>query len=60
MKEVIFILLAGIAVGCGDGNRRTNVKDGTQTEDSYSKEALDSDTTRVLIDTTAAHEINRQ
>ncbi len=55
MKALIFILLAGIAVGCGDGNRKTNVKDGTKTEDGYSKEALESDTTRVLIDTTAVH-----
>lgn len=51
----MFILLAGMAVRCGDANKRKTVKDGTQTDDSYLKEALESDTTRVLIDTTAAH-----
>jgi hypothetical protein len=53
MKKVILIFLAAIAFGCGDGSNRSS-QSGTEseTEDNYSREPMESDTTDMQSDTT--------
>jgi hypothetical protein len=53
MKKVILIFLAAIAFSCGDGSNRSS-QSGTEseTEDNYSKQPMESDTTEMQADTT--------
>jgi hypothetical protein len=53
MKKVILIFLAAIAFSCGDGSNRSS-QSGTEseTEDNYSREPMESDTTDMQSDTT--------
>ncbi|MDQ2656166.1 MAG: hypothetical protein M3Y60_02010 [Bacteroidota bacterium] len=61
MKKVILIFLAAIAFGCGDGSNRSS-ESGTdmQTEDNYSNDAIESDTTDMQMDTTSSPGMDRQ
>lgn len=54
MKKLILIFLAAIAFSCGDGsNRSSESESDIQTEDNYSNDALESDTTQMEMDTTS-------
>jgi hypothetical protein len=62
MKKVILISLAAIsavAFSCGDGTNRSSESE-TQTEDNYSNEALESDTTTMDMDTTSTPGMDRE
>ena len=61
MKKVILILLAALAFSCGDGSNRSS-ESGTnrETEDNYSNDALEEDTTDMRLDTTAAPGMDRE
>ena len=61
MKKVILIFLAAIAFSCGDGSNRSS-ESGTemQTEDNYSGDALEADTTQVEMDTTSTPGMDRE
>jgi hypothetical protein len=61
MKKVILIFLAAIAFSCGDGSNRSS-ESGTdmQTEDNYSNDAIESDTTDMQMDTTSSPGMDRQ
>lgn len=60
MKKVILVLLAALAFGCGDGSNRSSESGSeTQTEDNYSNDALESDTTDMEMDTTASPGMDR-
>ncbi|MGC1241534.1 MAG: hypothetical protein WA874_08090 [Chryseosolibacter sp.] len=60
MKKVILILLAAVAFSCGDGSNRSSENDSEiQTEDNYSNDALESDTTQMEMDTTATPGMDR-
>lgn len=52
MKKLILILLAAIAFSCGDGNNRSS-EAGSETEDAYSREPMEADTTDMQTDTTS-------
>ena len=55
MKKVILIFLAALAFSCGDSsNRSSETGSETQTEDNYSSEPLESDTTQMEMDTTSS------
>ena len=55
MKKVILILLAAIAFSCGDASNRSSESGSeTETEDHYSTEPLESDTTQMEMDTTSS------
>lgn len=55
MKKAILIFLAAIAFSCGDSsNRASESSTEPQTEDNYSSEPLESDTTQMEMDTTSA------
>lgn len=61
MKKVILILLAAVAFSCGDGsNRSSESREDTRTEDNYSDDALESDTTNMRMDTTASPGMDRE
>ena len=61
MKKVILIFLAAIAFGCGDGtNRSSESGTETQTEDNYSDDALEADTTQMEMDTTSSPGMDRE
>ena len=54
MKKLILIFLAAIAFSCGDGSNRSSESDtDTRTEDNYSDDALEADTTDMRMDTTS-------
>jgi hypothetical protein len=53
MKKVILIFLAAIAFSCGDGSNRSSESRDAETEDNYSDDALESDTTQMEMDTTS-------
>ncbi len=55
MKKVILIFLAAIAFSCGDGSNRSSESDtDMQTEDNYSGDAIESDTSDMQqMDTTS-------
>ena len=61
MKKVIFIFLAAMAFSCGDGSNRSS-ESGTEaeTEDSYSDDALEADTTGMEMDTTSTPGMDRE
>ncbi len=61
MKKVILIFLAAIAFSCGDGSNRSS-ESGTdmQTEDNYSEDAIESDTTDMQMDTTSSPGMDRE
>ena len=60
MKKLIMILLAAVAFSCGGGgNESSESGSDIQTEDNYSNDALESDTTQ-MMDTTAAPGMDRQ
>ena len=62
MKKVILIFLAAIAFSCGDGSNRSS-ESGTdmQTEDNYSGDAIESDTSDMQqMDTTSTPGMDRQ
>ena len=60
MKKVILIFLAAIALSCGDGSNRSSESDlNNQTEDNYSKDALEADTTDMRLDTTSTPGMDR-
>lgn len=60
MKKVILIFLAAVAFSCGGGDGQSSESGSeTQTEDNYSNDALESDTTQSM-DTTAAPGMDRQ
>lgn len=58
MKKLILILLAAVAFSCGDGRSSESATE-TQTEDTYSNDALESDTTQ-MMDTTATPGMDRE
>ena len=61
MKKVILIFLAAIAFSCGDGtNRSSESGTETQTEDNYSDDALEADTTQMEMDTTSSPGMDRE
>lgn len=61
MKKVILIFLAAIAFSCGDGsNRSSESGTNTQTEDNYSNDALEADTTDMRMDTTSSPGMDRE
>jgi hypothetical protein len=61
MKKVILIFMAAIAFSCGDGtNRSSESGSETQTEDNYSEDALESDTTEMRMDTTSSPGMDRE
>lgn len=61
MKKVILICMAALAFSCGDGTNRASETDSeSQTEDNYSNDAAESDTTQMESDTTAAPGMDRQ
>lgn len=54
-------MLAAIAFSCGDGsNRSSEAGSETQTEDNFSNDALESDTTDMQMDTTSAPGMDRE
>lgn len=59
MKKVIFIFVATLALSCGDGSNRASESE-IETEDNYSNDAAESDTTTMEMDTTASPGIDRQ
>lgn len=61
MKKVILIFLAAIAFSCGDGSNRSSESGSeNRTEDNYSNDALEADTTDVGMDTTSTPGMDRQ
>jgi hypothetical protein len=61
MKKVILILLAAIAFSCGDGSNRSSERStNEETEDNYSDDALEADTTDMRMDTTASPGMDRE
>jgi len=61
MKNLILIFLAAIAFSCGDGsNRSSEAGSETRTEDNYSNDALEADTTEMEMDTTSSPGMDRQ
>lgn len=62
MKKVILIFLAALAFGCGDGSNRSSEagNNNATTEDNYSGDALESDTTDMRMDTTSTPGMDRQ
>lgn len=61
MKKVILIFLAAIAFSCGDGSNRSSESGSeTQTEDNYSDDALEADTTQMEMDTTSTPGMDRE
>ena len=61
MKKVILIFLAAIAFSCGDGSNRSSESGSeTQTEDNYSDDALEADTTDMGTDTTSSPGMDRE
>lgn len=61
MKKVILIFLAAIAFSCGNGNNRSSERGNeTETEDNYSREPMESDTTDMQTDTTSTPGMDRQ
>jgi len=59
MKKVIFIFMAALAFSCGDGSNRSSESDTeSQTEDNYSKEPMEADTTE--MDTTSSPGMDRE
>ena len=59
MKKVILIFLAAIAFSCGDGSNRSSETE-IETEDSYSNDALEADTTQMEMDTTSTPGMDRE
>jgi hypothetical protein len=61
MKKVILIFLAAIAFSCGDGSNRSS-ESGTnrETEDNYSDDAFEADTTDMRMDTTSSPGMDRE
>ena len=60
MKKVILIFLAAIAFSCGDSNRSSQTGSETETEDNYSDDALEADTTNMEMDTTSTPGMDRE
>jgi hypothetical protein len=60
MKKVILIFLAAIAFSCGDGSNRSSESGEVETEDNYSDDALEGDTTQMEMDTTSAPGMDRE
>ncbi|MEX2233578.1 MAG: hypothetical protein WD824_15550 [Cyclobacteriaceae bacterium] len=61
MKKVILIFLAAVAFSCGDGsNRSSETGSESQTEENYSDDALDADTTEMEMDTTSSPGMDRK
>ena len=61
MKKVILILLAALAFSCGDGRDRSSESGSEiETEDNYSDDALESDTTEMEMDTTSTPGMDRE
>ena len=61
MKKVILILLAAVAFSCGDGsNRSSEAGSETQSEDTYSREPMEADTTDMQMDTTSTPGLDRE
>jgi hypothetical protein len=60
MKKLIFVFVAALAFSCGDGSNRSSESQDTQTEDSYSNDAVESDTTGMESDTTSSPGMDRQ
>ena len=60
MKKVILIFLAAIAFSCGDGSNRSSESRDVETEDNYSDDALEADTTDMRMDTTSTPGMDRQ
>lgn len=51
--------MAALAFSCGDGSTRSSESE-TETEDNYSNDAAESDTTIMEMDTTASPGMDRQ
>lgn len=61
MKKLILIFLAAIAFSCGDGSNRSSESGSEiETEDTYSNDALESDTIQMQTDTTLSPGMDRQ
>lgn len=60
MKKLILIFLAAIAFSCGDGTNRSSESDvDTRTEDNYSSDPYEADTTDMRMDTTSTPGMDR-
>ncbi|MEO5601063.1 MAG: hypothetical protein ABIR06_09055 [Cyclobacteriaceae bacterium] len=55
MKKLILIFMSVLAFSCGDGSNRSSEGTESETEDNYSNDAAESDTTEMRMDTTASH-----
>lgn len=53
MKKLIFIFIAVIAFGCGDGSNRSSESNESQTEDNYPSEPVEPDSSEMQMDTTS-------
>ena len=61
MKKVMLILLAAIAFSCGDRSSRSSESNSDpRTEDNYSKDAVEADTTHTQSDTSATPGMDRK
>lgn len=61
MKKVILVFLAAIAFSCSDGSNRSSESGAeNRTEDNYSNDALEADTTDMEMDTTSTPGMDRQ
>lgn len=61
MKKVILIFLAAVAFSCGDGSNRSSESGSeSQTEENYSDDALEADTTEGKMDTTSSPGMDRK
>lgn len=59
MKKLILIFLAAIAFSCGDGNRSSESGADTRTQDNYSSDPYEADTTDMRMDTTSTPTMDR-
>jgi hypothetical protein len=60
MKKKLLIFIAALAIICGDGSNRSSENKDNQTEDYYSDDAVESDTTDMKTDTTSTPGMDRR
>lgn len=54
MKKLILILFAAVVMSCGDGtNRASEAGSESRTQDNYSEDAYEADTSDTRMDTTS-------
>jgi hypothetical protein len=61
MKKLILIFVAALAFSCGDGSNRSSQSGSeSETEDNYSNDAVESDTSSMQRDTTSNPGMDRR